>query len=126
MLAWRVIDSEWDSSDTARIWRAVFILTAQPQIGKDPSWDELLMLSCPGLRLWFWCSGQGKCGGKTTCMSSRAQKGTIYSLGILNQPLNAPEELRQIFPLLDIFRFGASLSPGDSHPNTCQLIIKKY
>lgn len=79
MLAWRVIASEWDGSVMARIWRAVFILTAQPQIGKDPSRDELLMLSCPGLRLWFWCSGQRK-WGKTTCMSSRAETGTIFSL----------------------------------------------
>lgn len=61
MLGWRVIVSEWDGSVMARIWRAVFILTAQPKTGQDPSRNELLMLSCPGLRLWFWCSGQRKC-----------------------------------------------------------------
>ncbi len=73
----------------ARIWRAVFILTAQPQIEQDPSRDELLMLSCPGLRLWFWCSGQGKYE-KNNLHVFWSSEIIFFSLGILNQPLDAP------------------------------------
>lgn len=101
MLVWRVIASEWDGSVMARIWRAVFILTAQPQVGKDPSRDELLMLSCPGLRLWFWCSGQGKCEEKQPAcpLELRKEQFSAYR-NIESTSKCSYESLWVIFPLL--------------------------
>lgn len=100
MLAWKVIVSEWDESVMARIWRAVFILTAQPQIGRDPSRDELLMLSCPGLRLWFWCSGQGKCEKNNLHVYWSSERKNVQLRDIESTSECSHERLWLIFPLL--------------------------